>query len=255
MVKAFLGEYVYRANVVFTIVRNILMFFILVSVWTALYGENQSIDSVSLSDMISYTLVMVVLRNLTESKLPQMMNEKITSGAVGNDFIRPVSFMLSSLSQQFGRNLFNFIFATVPIVAAAMIFYRLGTFHPVQLLLFIVTAVFGIIIVLQISWIISLLSFWTKSAAFGSMLTKSLMEIFGGMVVPLWFYPDVMRTICMLLPFRLAFYSPASVILGKVSLVEAVHIILLQLLWIVLLAAAERAVWLKARKVVTVQGG
>jgi ABC-2 type transport system permease protein len=255
LAKSFLSEYVYRANVVFTIIRNVLMFFILVSVWTALYGSNTSVDAISLTDMISYTLVIIVLRNLTSSKLSEMMNEKITSGSVGNDFIRPISFMLSSVAQQMGRNLFNFIFATVPIVVTAMIFYKLGSFNPLRMLLFAITAGFGVVLVMQISWIISLLAFWTKSAAFGMFLTRSFMEIFGGMVVPLWFYPEAMRALCMVLPFRLAFYSPASVILGKISINESLHVIAYQLIWIALLIGIERIVWLNARKTVTMQGG
>lgn len=253
--KAFLSEYVYRANVVFTIIRNLLMFFILISVWTALYSGKSSVNSITLSDMITYTLIMIVLRNLMSSKLHDVMNEKINTGSIVSDFIRPVSFMLSSVSQQLGRNLFNVIFATLPILASAMIYFGIGQFHPTRFLFSVITAGFGLVLVMQISWIISLICFWTKSAAFGMFLLKSLMEIFGGMVVPLWFYPDVMRSLCMALPFRLAYYSPASVIMGKTSMNENLHIVALQLMWIALLIALERIVWSRARRIVIVQGG
>jgi ABC-2 type transport system permease protein len=253
--KAFLSEYVYRANVVFTIFRNVLMIFILVSVWRSLFESRGTVDSISLDDMIAYTLAVILLKNLTTARFPELINEKLKNGSIVTDFIRPVSFMLSSISQQLGKNLFSFMFATLPVVTVSVIFFHVGHFDAVRFALFCPSALMGMILVFQIAWILSLLTFWTNSAAFGNFLIRGLVEIFGGTTIPLWFYPEAMKTLCMILPFRLAYFSPATIILGKVSCAESIRILFFQTVWIVVLAGVERLVWVHARKAVTVQGG
>jgi ABC-2 type transport system permease protein len=253
--KSFLCEYIYRANVVFTVLRNILMIFILVSVWRSLYESRVTVNSISLEDMIAYTLAVISLKNLTSARFPLLIHEKIRNGSIVTDFIRPVSFMIASISDQIGKNLFSFMFATVPVVTVSLLFFDIGHFDAVRSLLFGASAFMGMVLVFQISWVLSLLTFWTNSAAFGNFLIRGLIEIFGGTTIPLWFYPEAMRTLCMILPFRLAYFSPATIILGKVSFIESVHIILFQALWIVVMIGVERLVWINARKAVTVQGG
>ena len=255
MYIAFLNESTYRANVVFTMLIDVLMLFITVSVWTALYQGRGMVNGQSLSEMVLYVLAVLASRRMTRNSLPEVMNEKITTGSIASDFIRPVSIMLSSIADQLGRNFFRFIFATIPMLIIGNIFFKPAPVSLINVFLFIASIVMGMTLMLQISWIIGIASFWTKSAAFGRMLIVSLVDVFGGTIVPLWFYPSFMRTICSILPFSYMFFYPAGILMGKYGISEIVHIFGIQLLWIGVMIGAERAMWFKARKVVTVQGG
>ena len=255
MYIAFLNESTYRANVVFTMLYEILTLFISVSVWTALYRSRGAVNGTTLAEMVLYVMAVQACRNMTRNRLPEALHQKMTSGSIANDFIRPVSIMLSMISDQLGRNYFRFIFATVPVLVIGILFFHPSSVLPVNVLLFIVSVLLGMILMLQISWIIGLFSFWTNNGVFGRMLISSIISVFGGTVVPLWFYPDFMKNICMVLPFSYMFFYPAGILMGKYSASEIIKIFVVQLIWAGLLIAAERIVWVNARKVITVQGG
>ena len=255
MYIAFLNESTYRANVVFTMLFDVLMLFITVSVWTALYAGRGVVNGQSLSQMVLYVLAVQACRRMTRNSLPEVMNEKITSGSIASDFIRPVSIMLSSIADQLGRNVFRFIFATMPVLIIGNVFFNPAPVSPVNVVFFVLSILLGMALMLQICWAIGLVSFWTKNGVFGRMLTNSLVEVFGGTTVPLWFYPPFMRTICSVLPFSYMFFYPAGILMGKYGIGEVINIFGIQLLWIVMMIGVERLVWFRARKVVTVQGG
>jgi len=103
---------------------DVLMLFITVSVWTALYEGRGIVNGQSLPQMVLYILAIQASRRMTRNSLPNLMHQKISTGSIANDFIRPISIMLSSIADQLGRNVFNFIFATVPVLIIGNIFFN-----------------------------------------------------------------------------------------------------------------------------------
>ncbi len=81
------------------------------------------------------------------------------------------------------------------------------------------------------------------------------MELFSGSFVPLWFYPDWLYAISACLPFRLIFFEPISIFLGRYAVEDMLQIVLLQLVWLAVLYAAGVWVWSKAQTKVMVHGG
>jgi ABC-2 type transport system permease protein len=252
---AFLNESTYRANVIFTVLRDVLMLFIMVSVWTALYEGRGMVNGQSLSERVLYVLAVHACKNMTRNGLSDLMHQKISTGKITNDFIRPVSIMLSSIADQLGRNLFRFIFSTVPVLVAGIIVFHPAPVAPINVVVFIFSILLGMILMLQLSWIISLLTFWTKNGVFGRMFIGSLIEVFGGTTIPLWVYPGFMQKICSLLPFSYMFFYPVGILMGKYGMAEIINIFGIQLLRVGIMIGIERLVWHNARKVVTVQGG
>lgn len=255
MYLAFLNESTYRANIVFTILREILTIFIMISVWTALYEGRGTVNGRTFNDMVLYVLAVHSCRNMTCSNLYGIVHTKITTGSIASDFIRPVSIMLSMMADQIGRNIFKFIFSVVPVLITGIIFFHPSPVLPANVIFFVISILMGMTLMLQLSWIISMMAFWTKNGVFGRMLTGSLVTVFGGTVIPVWFYPPFMRTLCSVLPFSYMFFYPAGILMGRYGLLELIKIYGIQLLWIGIMIVIERVVWNNARKVVTVQGG
>ncbi len=81
------------------------------------------------------------------------------------------------------------------------------------------------------------------------------MELFSGSMIPLWFYPKVLRDICMLLPFRFMVFEPISVFLGSYGPGDCVRVLLIQLFWVVVLGMLGEFIWRKIQKNITIQGG
>lgn len=254
--KSFLEEYIYKANLWLKIFRNIVYIFIAISIWTNLLQPYQNVDSVKLRDMVSYIIVALFIRNLVDSNVARSMADKIRDGSIIFYFTIPVNFNLHLFSYQFGKNVFETLFSTLPVCVAAY-FYWGGAFLTYQTLwpIFILSVVLSVIIMFYIHSIMGLFIFWLKSGLFIDALVGSLFEVFGGTFIPLWFYPPLLASISLYLPFRLVVFEPIQIYLGRTSLDNALLIILMQLAWIGVLFLAEKLIWRQAQKVVTIQGG
>lgn len=254
--KSFQQEYIYRANTYISIFRNAIFLFISVSIWTSLFASKGVVDGVGLKDMIAFLVINLLLRNINRSSASYIIGDKVNSGEIISDLLKPVSFNFFMLSSQIGKNLYSTIFSTLPVCIIAMAFYGFTLpQNPVNLLLFIVTALLGIILMYYIDYVSGLLSFWLKNGLYMDFFTGALFEIFSGSSIPLWFYPEALRNIGYILPFRLVTFEPVSIYLGKTSVSGALNVILTQAVWIVGLVLLERFVWSRATKVVTIHGG
>jgi len=80
-------------------------------------------------------------------------------------------------------------------------------------------------------------------------------NLFGGAVIPFWFYPPALRNIAKLFPFRFITFEPIAIYLGQTADAEIFSVIGAQILWLTAVYLLGRLLWSKAEKLVIVQGG
>ena len=107
----------------------------------------------------------------------------------------------------------------------------------------------------QIQYIFGLSAFWIVNPWYIRFLTYGLGKLFGGSVIPLWFYPEWLRNISMYLPFRFITYEPIQIYLGHIDATQAWTCIGMQLFWLVIMLVLEAIFWRRASRKIFVQGG
>lgn len=254
--KSFKQRYAYRSNTYIFILTSVFQLFIQISIWSALYGESGSVDGISLIDMMNFIIITTVMDSLVRSRIAERLATKIQDGSIGGDFLKPIVLKHYLMMEQIGENIFYTLFTTLPVCLVASMFlgFRLPD-NLVTIGLFLVSSVLGIILILYINYILGLLAFWFKTSFYVRWFLGAFFLLFGGNMVPLWFYPEFLYKISMILPFRLVSFEPIQIYLGKVSGQEGLNIILLQGVWLIGLFFMEKMIWYKAQEVVTVQGG
>lgn len=254
--KSFQERYTYRTNSYIFIFSSVFNLFVQISVWYALIGTNNDIEGIGYSDMVSYVIMTMLISSLVRSTIGQKLAGKVQSGSIANDFLRPVNLKYSLVFSQFGENIFSTIFGTLPvcIISIVLLQFQMPK-NPIQMGLFLISLFNGIILMFYLNYSLGLLSFWFKSSFYVDWFNKAFFKLFGGTFVPLWFYPDALYWISEILPFRLVSFEPIAIYLGKLSVIESMDIIGIQIIWIIILMVLEKILWIKAQKVVTVQGG
>ena len=99
------------------------------------------------------------------------------------------------------------------------------------------------------------LCFFTISPMGIRIVAMSLMELLSGSVLPLPFLPDKLRAVLELLPFASMQNVPLRIYAGQIAGRERAFTMALQAAWLVLLAAAGKALMNRALRRVVVQGG
>ncbi|MER7948914.1 ABC-2 family transporter protein [Streptomyces sp. NPDC096079] len=246
----------YRQNALFMLAVVILQIFILRKVWTALYGDAAVVDGVALADVLVY-LTIANLQNwaMQDSAVGSHLYAQVREGRIAFDILRPAGFVPQMLAHLAGGTLSMVLFALAALPLVALV----GTLGPPASpaafgywLLSLLVA-FGIAMLLNL--IVSLGAFWTTELGAFSMLFTLVSQFLAGVLVPLYFFPDWLRTVAELLPFQAMTFTPVALYGGRLAGVEAAQAIGVQLLWIVLLAGTVRLIWSRALHRIVVQGG
>lgn len=254
---AFKDRYAYKFDFYISIIASIMVLFVQVNVWQALYRSSSlNTDTTSVEQMITYVFISSILFNLTRSEAAGKIGRKVEDGSIVADFIRPVNFKNFVFAEDLGSNVFQVLFITLPAVLIGIISY--GVEVPIStdmFILFLGSVLLGVLISFYIKYIIALFVFWLETSWYIPFFIGAVFELFSGSTIPLWFYPDWLQNISMNLPFRFTFFEPISIYLGNRTWGEAWEIIVVQFIWLVVLYAFERLVWWRAKQKVVVHGG
>lgn len=244
----------YKWNLLFHIIGNFLRIYIKVCIWKALLTAGKGIES-DFKSLAAYTVLATMVILLTKSSVAGDLADRVRSGMIAVDLIRPISLKWYFFFRQMGGNLFDFFFEGVLIAFLSWVIWELP-FPGIRVILpFIPCLMGGIVIMFYIQYIFGLLVFWMKDGTYTNMITYALFVLFSGIEIPLWFYPDWLRTIGEFLPFRYIVHEPITIWLGQKSGREIVMTLIVQGFWLLVLYMVERCLWSFIKKKLEIQGG
>jgi ABC-2 type transport system permease protein len=255
--NSFQSSIAYRMNILLAVIGKIILLIVTVAIWQALLGNrevNTDLGTVSLREMVTYTILSISLSTLIWSATPRV-GSRFRSGEISMDLIKPIKFKYYIFSDMMGGTVFRIFSYVMPIIIFGAILYGFEISSWDKILLFLVASANAIFLQFMITYLIGLINFWTMSVTVYGSFIGTLSSFFSGSFVPLWFFPKWLYDIAQLLPFKLIYYTPISIYLGKVSIFDSFSLILQQCLWILLLVGVEKIVWKRGIKRLVIQGG
>ena len=247
----------FKFNIFINVFVSIAMVFIQLLTWKALYseGDEAATGAVSLDTMIHYVVISSLLNIIITSQPLQYISNQIRTGNISLDLMRPLNFNLHVFFMEFGKKLGR-MFVQIPILLI-FFFSIIGSIPENQLhilvLLFVVLN--AIIIEYLLSYIIGLLAFWWIEIWPLDMLRNSLIKLLSGSWIPLWFFPEQLMEIAQILPFKLIYFDPIRVILGKVNSSELHSIVIQQMVWVTVFILLAVLLWKAGTRKTVIQGG
>lgn len=253
---AFKEKYTYRFNFYVSIISSMLVLFIQVNVWQALYNNQTSIDGVTLNQMIIYILISTIIVRLTQSTAVNQIGSKIETGAIISDFMKPVNFKSYILAEDLANNFFRLIFTSLPISLVAFLIFDIKISSSfLTILLTIISVIFGVLIAFYIYYIFALTVFWLETSWYIPFLITATFTLFSGSQIPIWFYPSWLEQLTLILPFRFTIFEPISIFLGRYTFTESLYVFFYQLCWLGGLYIIERLLWLRVQNKIVIHGG
>ncbi len=245
----------YRTAMWLDLAFNMLFLMMQVYLWKALLGAG-AVAGASFDDMVTYLLVGRVVSSCVGSRAATRIESRLQSGDIAIDLTRPMSFRVQTLLSDIGAALSRLVMEAVPLLILASLW--LGFRPPPSIsacLLFLALLAGGALVSFYISYLIGLVGFYVIKAHYLEWLVQTIWRFMAGTVVPFWFYPDWLRRIAELMPFKLTHFVPVSAYMGRLAAGDVIPAPLTLACWAAGLAVLEWWLWRKTVQRLIVQGG
>lgn len=240
----------YRVNFCLEILSGIVSSLIVVFLWLAIYkssGRNL-IGGYALPEMVTYILGGGLINTfiLTTAENPET-SQTIQDGSLSGMLIKPMSPYWIWLIRDFGSKSFLFSLGLMGYVLVFLFFrqYIIFSMGLGAFLLFFLSMSLAALLQFLLFEALSLLSFWLENTYGIRFTMRVIMEVVGGAIIPLSFFPDILQKIFGFLPFPYLIYLPMRIYLGKISPEHISAEFLKEGLWILGLAVVNLVVWKK----------
>ncbi len=247
--------YTYRANVAVELAGLLLKVYLLKMVFVAVYAGRGTVDGIALHEVITFVTIANLQVFLLIPVIGGYVRERVREGQVALDLARPVPFLSQLLAHQVGATASAVPFVVLALPCAVLLGGIQAPQSPMAGLLYVVSLALGYLVAMLMGLIIGLMAFWTMEL--GGVLTIYAFanQFFGGALVPLWFFPPLLRRLADLLPFQTQTFIPLSMYTGQLLGAQAVQALALQLFWVVALFGLAWLLWQRAIYRVVIQGG
>jgi ABC-2 type transport system permease protein len=185
------------------------------------------------------------------------LGDRIRSGDVVSDLLRPVHPVVSYLSVDFGRaahsTLTRFL---IPIGVGAVFFDLYWPRRPATYLLFAVSAVAAVVVSFGCRFLLNSIGYWLLDLRGVNLIWLFATTVLSGLLFPLHFLPAWLADAAWLLtPFPSILMTPLDVLVEHNSVAGQLGLIGLQMAWAVALLAGCTLVQRRAERRLVIQGG
>lgn len=260
-------ELAYKAQIVMWIFISLVETIFVVFLYNAIYrnspdGMNSVINGFTFYEMVLYMITSFFFSFVMGGgDTSYEIATDIREGTIANTLTKPVSYRLRHLFTYLGVLVLDYAVVIIPFLGLMYgIFIGTGLYAVsagefiVNVLLFIVFSILAGFINNAISYFIGLMVFYTDHLFGLNMARNAVQGFLGGQMVPLS-YMGVMGVVFSYTPFAFMNAVPVLTIMGKVEIKQAFVYILIALIWILIIETANKLIFKRAIKKLTVQGG
>ncbi|MGI6668565.1 MAG: ABC transporter permease [Acetivibrionales bacterium] len=253
--KAFQNSIVYRANSYAGIINTIVMIFVNIAIWRAIYEEEAALEGLQFRLVMTYIVLSFLMQSVFVMD-EYLIQGKVRNGTIATDMLRPVSFLNYIFSHNIGIAVFRIIIQLIPALIVSILFIKiLPPFSPLIAVYFAVSVILGYLVLYSINLVVWLTSFWYFEVFSFVTIKDAAIMILSGALMPIWFMPGWMYNIVQVTPFGSIYSVPISIYLGQLPETEMYTKLVLQLVWIIVFQGIARLMWHCAVKRIVVQGG
>lgn len=257
---------IWRWDVLSGLVVQVVLAVAMVWFWRALYAGSPAASAASagpvpasggdipLDAMATYAVLATAWAVVLGGGPVQLVTDRVRSGAIAIDLIRPTPAPWLWLAQNLGASGAAALRMGLPLILATTLLVHVPWPAGWAAALWTVPA---LALAWLVNWLIAacfaLVAFWTMEMFGIDGLRGAMVRILSGSIIPLWFLPGWVQTVCSWLPFTAIYQGPLSLWIGRTT--DPLAVLGTQLAWVAVLSAVFLLIWRQARRHVQVQGG
>ena len=247
----------YRGLMLIQAVRLLLLPMVLASAWLSI--EKTAENPYSDADYLLYYLMVPVILNLTDSRLVFRFPLSVRDGSLSRELLKPYPPLAGYVLESVANTLIQLLYLLpFTLIMGFLIRDRLVLGHLTLPLLGCAAAavLLGGLLRMLVSGSISLTGFWLEDVTtLNLILNGGIWALFGGMIIPVATFPEHIRQIAELLPYRYMLSFPIEILTGRLNSGQIAQGLVTTIIWAGCFALIARQVWKRGLKVYSAYGG
>jgi ABC-2 type transport system permease protein len=243
----------YRQAVVAGLATNVVFGFMRCAVLLTVFAGSAAVAGYDPSRTVTFVwigqgLIAVVLiwGNTT-------FGERVRSGDVAIDLLRPIDLQAALLAEDLGRAGFALLSRfSVPLLVGSVFFELTLPGSTLRWAAFGLSVLLAVLVSFAIRFLLNLVAFWLLDWRGLLSLHAVVSSVLAGLAIPIGFFPGWAQAVIWATPFPAMLQAPIDVAVG---LGPAGPLLAIQLAWAVSLLAAGRLVLARAVRTLVIQGG
>lgn len=237
----FLRYLTYPLEMAAIALRRLIEVGLILVFWAAV--AKSSTTPLDYRSLIAYFLIAGALNDLVmaqRTRFGQFLIKGIKTGKITQYIIKPISlvpYLYSAAAGQYGMTYFV---AIIGLIAGLIV---RPPASPLGVLLFMVATMLAIIIALYVNLFCGVLAFWTTEANSFRNVLAHVIKFLSGVYVPLYFFPEPLRTMVTYSPFPSMIYTPAHLLNFTSFTPEAIQLLAISVGWAIGSAIIVSALW------------
>ena len=205
--------------------------------------------------MIAYITISAVINAVVKGNIINEINERIRSGSISMDLIKPFGFMSLMFCNKIAKAIYQFLFLSVPLLLFSVTFFRCSFSRMSEAGWGVIAIIGGFIIMFLMEYFLGLLGFWFHQVWILERFLNDFIRFFSGAIFPIWVFPESLQMFAKMLPFQYIYYQPIMVFTGGMNMACVYNLLMVQFIWIIILGMICKILWTRSVKKVTIQGG
>jgi ABC-2 type transport system permease protein len=245
----------YRASLFIWMIGQVLEPLIYLVIWTTVSaGRGGSVGGYTVPEFAAYYIVFMLVNQVTFTWIMYEYEYRIREGLLSPALLRPVHPIHADISDNVSSKLVTLPVMLAIAAALALFFHPAASLQVWSALLFIPAIVLAFLVRFLVEWALAQAAFWTTRVSAINQVYFVLLLFLSGQIAPLTLFARPIQILAAILPFRWMIGFPVELILGRLTMMEAVTGLLAQAAWLLLSLGLVRLVWRAGIRIYTAVG-
>lgn len=257
LVAGFRRQSAYLAAAFGGLVANVTFGFLKAAVLVAtVRAAGGDVGGYDTGQMLAYVWFSQAMLGLVNVYGRDVLADRIRTGDVVVDFLRPLDLQLAGLASYLGERSFTLLPRGVPTFLVGLLVTGMTLPDTVQpYALGALSVLLGMTVCYFLVFALNILGLWLVETRGVQVLYMAVAGFFSGLYVPVSIFPGWLEATARLTPFPSILMTPVDVLSGRVTGAESWQLVAAQLFWLVVVGGLGHLLTRAGRRHLEVQGG
>ncbi|MGC8814413.1 ABC transporter permease [Dictyoglomus sp.] len=256
--KGFLLErMVYRFSLFFNALEKYLYVLLIFFLWKAIYRSlGQESLSIDFKSTFTYLSLATAIFGLFQTWVDWDISQLMLSGDLSIILTKPLDFQVYMFFKRVSWVVLNLLTITLPILIILKFILKMPINLGINFIFFFLSVIISYLIYFNIDFIVGVTAFFTETI-WGLSVTKDAVILFlSGGIVPIPLFPENLRRILEILPFKTIYHMPIEVLINRsFTIFDYLNSLIIQIFWLLVFLTLSRIYYKLTERFIRINGG